>query len=264
MAPRWQVLPFTTSSAAAQLAQTDQLLSSVAAGQTPATLRWYSYDAPALVLGVGQSESEIDTRAAKAADVPVVRRSAGGAAVLANPTLIALDVALPSSSPLAVTDVVESYRWLGEAFLTVLAALAPAALLALVSVTQARSDRAAQAASALDTPDYLRGRACFGTLSPYEVALGVPGAASRKLIGLSQVRKRGVVLYQAGVYTRFSGAVMAGLLAVDAAGRSLLGAELDRRVASLDDLQAGDDLDGRLKQALNRRLTGQEASTDAE
>ena len=264
MAPGWQVRPFMIAGAAAQLAETDRLLSSVAANHTPATLRWYSYDAPALVLGVGQPESEIDMRAAAAAGVSVVRRTAGGSAVLASPTLIALDVALPSASPLAVTDVVESYRWLGDAFLTVMTELAPDAPLALVSVLQARSDRAAQTAAAVGTPDHLRGRACFGTLSPYEVALCIPGVAPKKLIGLSQIRKRGVVLYQAGVYLQFSGSVMARLLSVDPTVSVALGAELDRRVASVPDLRVEDDLGERLRMALNRRLAGQPQSRDAE
>ncbi|HET7770226.1 MAG TPA: ligase [Chloroflexota bacterium] len=216
----WRVLPLHVAPAEEQLALTETLWRDVAAAHSPPTLRWYSYSAPALILGIGQSETEINTETAREDALPIVKRSSGGAAVFAGPHLFALDVALPASSPLAVPDVVESYRWLGEAFQE---ALPPEAQ--LVPPTAARSDQQAQRGAPPHTPQRARALACFGVLSPYEVAL----ASTRKLIGFSQIRKRGVVLYQAGFYTHFTGASLARYLPpLDG-----MSEELDFRIAHL-------------------------------
>jgi lipoate-protein ligase A len=235
----WRVLPYTHASAARQLAQTEALWRSVMAGEAPATLRWYGYDASALVLGVGQRGREADEAACRAAGVAVVQRASGGAAVLAHHDMLALDVALPADSPLAVADVVESYRWLGEVCTQALRGLAPrdAERVVLVGTEEARADQREQRSATEGTGEALRGLACFGTLSPYEVGLR-DSASGRmaKLVGLSQVRKRGVVLYQAGLYVRWRSEALAGLLALPAGQREKLAGELDRRIASLEDV----------------------------
>ena len=238
----WRILPFTTGSAERQLAQTEALWRAVAAGEAPETLRWYGYDAPAVVLGVGQRETALDQAACREARTAVVRRASGGAAVLANGAMLALDVALPAASPLAAADVVESYRWLGMVLAAALRGLAPyeAGRIVLVGAAEARADQQAQQAAQPRSAGALRGLACFGTLSPYEVALARPDSAPpAKLVGLSQVRKRGVVLFQVGVYARWRGADLAGLLMLAPEERHALAGELDRRIASLTEIGLG-------------------------
>jgi lipoate-protein ligase A len=239
---RWRVPPFAVAPAGAQLSLTEALWRATASGEAPPTLRWYGYSAPAVVLGVGQPAAAVDAGAAAAQGVAVVRRASGGTAVLADETMLALDVALPAEHPLAGRDVLEAYRWVGEAFLAALRAVAPpaAARLVLVDVSTARADQGAQRAARPGSPEALRGLACFGALSPYEVALveptGEAGSPPRKVVGLSQVRKRGVVLFQAGLYTRANGGRLAGVLALPPAARRTLGGELRRRMAGLDEV----------------------------
>ena len=245
----WRVLPLHVAPAAEQLALTESLWRAVAAGHTgdaPASLRWYSYDTPALILGVGQSEQAVVGPAAHVDGMQVVKRSSGGAVVYARPGFIALDVALPSESPLVVPDVVESYRWLGQAFMRALTTLAPqhAERLTLVRPTDARADQQAQRTSDSGTPPLARALACFGVLSPYEVALD-----GRKLIGLSQIRKRGVALFQAGVYCTLTGEELARYLPPMPG----LGAELDGRIASLSGLGLASPDD--FVQAVTRAIT---------
>lgn len=221
----WRVVPYHIAAASRQLELTEALWREVAAGEAPATLRWYGYEMPALVLGIGQASDAIRRDAAREAGLEVLKRSSGGAVVFAGPDLIALDVALPSSSRLVIPDVVESYRWLGEVFLEGLESVSSRAGLEVVSPEAARADQSAQRASPVGTPGHARALACFGVLSPYEIALEGRG----KLIGFSQVRKRGVVLFQVGFYTRFSGESLAAFLP-ETDG---LGGELDRRIGSL-------------------------------
>ena len=240
---RWRVIPFSRAGAEAQLARSEALWQDVAGGVAPPTLRWYGYAAPAVVLGVGQSLELVDAAAARAAGYAVVRRTSGGTAVLADETMLALDVALPAAHPRAGTDVVAAYRWVGDAFRETLAVLAPGAALRLrlVRPGEARRDQAAVRDAAAGSAGALRALACFGTLSPWEVVLDAPGvapgagAAARKLVGLSQVRKRGVVLFQAGLYTTVRVAPLVALLRLEEAERGRLAATLPARVAGLDD-----------------------------
>ncbi len=197
-----EIAPFSVTGAGEQLARTDALLRAVAAGEAPATLRWYSYDSRAVIMGVGQEAHLVDERACRAAGVAVVKRTSGGGIVFAGPDLLALDVVLPAGHPLAGTDVVEAYRWAGEGFRNALAGLAPAHAhrLVLVDVATARADREATRAALPGSPQSLDALVCFGTLSPYEVGFRKLDHID-KLVGLSQIRKRGVVVFQAGLYT---------------------------------------------------------------
>src|SRR4051812_20064164 len=99
-----EILPYSVASAADQIVRSEALLRAVAAGEAPATLRWYGYDARALILGVGQHASLVDERACRAAGVVVVKRTSGGGIVFAGPDLLALDIVLPAGHPLAGTD----------------------------------------------------------------------------------------------------------------------------------------------------------------
>jgi lipoate-protein ligase A len=236
----WRTLPLHVGSAAEQLALTETLWRVVAGGAGP-TLRWYTYASPALVLGVSQQQSAVDQVACAAAGVDVVRRSTGGVTVYASRGMLALDAALPASHPLAVADVVEAYRWLGEACLSAVRALSPqqAERLVLVSLEEARLDQQAARVGPLDTPRHLRTLACFGTLSPYEVAVRREDGSLAKLVGLSQLRKRGVVLFQAGLYTSPSNAHLTRLLPLSDQQAEALAAKLDRRVAGLNEIGLG-------------------------
>ena len=232
-----EVLPYSTGAAAAELARTEEVWRRVAAGDAPPTVRWYGYTAPGVVLGVSQNRSVVDEATCRARGVEVVWRASGGAAVWVDETAVALDVALPAAHPLAGPDVVEAYRWLGALLAAALREIAPAAAPRVVEVdpAAARTDQHASQAAAPQTAGALRRLSCFGTFSPHEVALVCPGGR-RKLVGLSQLRKRGVVLFQAGLYTRFSGARLAAVLALPPELQAALAAELDRRAAGLVDL----------------------------
>ena len=51
---------------------------------------------------------------------PYSKRAAGGAVVLADRGLLGLDIVLPAGDPLLLTDLTQSYRWLGEAWVAAL------------------------------------------------------------------------------------------------------------------------------------------------
>jgi lipoate-protein ligase A len=205
---RWQRAPLDIDEAEAQVARAVAMLD----GVTPLPLlRWYFAAQPTLIRGVFQAPEEINVAACAARGIPVVRRRSGGTGVLAGPHLLSLDIALPPGHRLAPPDVTEAYHWLGQAWLTTLERLGVRTA-RLVSVEEVRAApyRPARHLSP-GTPvsdEALVRRACFGALSPYEVAVG-----PRKLVGLSQVRRRGGVLFQVGLPLVWEADLLAALLA---------------------------------------------------
>ena len=159
------------------------LLETISASDAP-VYSWSTVTAPGLVLGRLAADPRLDQHAIAAEGVSVVRRCSGGGPVLWDLDLLALDVVLPRGHALAGDDVVAAYRWLGEAIAAALRALG-ARRVEVVSVVVARAARA-HPGPAVD--------ACFGGLSPYEVLAG-----GRKVVGLSQARRRHGTLLQAGI-----------------------------------------------------------------
>lgn len=168
----------------------------------PPVYSWSTVDAAALVLGRLAVDPAIDRAVAEAEGVTVVRRSSGGGPVLWDRDLLGLDVAVPRDHALAGRDVVNAYRWLGEAIADALRSLGLPDV-EVVSVAAARAARA-RAGPAAD--------ACFGGLSPFEVLAG-----GRKVVGLSQARRAAGALLQAGIALRLDAARLARLMGRDAA-----------------------------------------------
>jgi lipoate-protein ligase A len=174
----------------------------------PVTLAWWSVAREALVLGRGERVSE-DAAACAREGVAVVQRHSGGGPVLWGPDLVALDVVVPRGHRLFSADVVESYRWLGEALTAALDDLG----LDVTLVTPAEARAGATGLADL---------ACFASPSPWEAYHG-----GRKLVGLSQVRRAPGILLQAGIARRLDLPRLAELLDIDPDGRAALAAAAD-------------------------------------
>ncbi|MGI9539870.1 MAG: lipoate--protein ligase family protein [Miltoncostaeaceae bacterium] len=223
--------------ATAAVARAVDLLASAADTGAPATA-WTVADPPALVLGRSARDPRYDAEACRAEGVEVARRVSGGGPLLWDADLLGLDVALPPGHTLAGTDVVLAYRWLGEAI---------GRALATVGVEQIRLVEIHEARAA---PRDEVAEACFGGLSPYEIL-----ARERKVVGLSQVRRRTGTLLQAGIALRFDAARLARLMGRDADFAALL----RERAAGLDELGAKVDaedvtaaVDAEVARCLNR------------
>src|SRR5262245_17418784 len=76
-----------------------------------------SADRPALVLGSGQPDSDVDAGAVAAAGVEIVRRRSGGGAVLVAPGgLLWVDLVVPAGDPLWQADVGRAAWWVGASW----------------------------------------------------------------------------------------------------------------------------------------------------
>lgn len=220
----WRLLPFSDAPMGRQLALSEGMLAALGETGAPA-LRWYIPRETALVLGNGQQPGVADAETLAADHITLYRRHSGGTAVLVDATLLSLDIALPHTHPLATSDVVRAYEWVGALWAEALRGLGATAARAL-PVAEAR----AQPTLVKDDPLRL---ACYGTLSPWEVVVGEQ--SPRKLVGLCQTRRRYGALYQIGVYLRFDAAALARLLALPATGRAALGERLGRAAIGLDE-----------------------------
>ena len=223
----WRLIYEPPGTAADLLAGSERLLTAVGADGTPA-LRWYVTPQPALVLGVGQPRDDFDAAACQRAGLPIVRRSSGGTAVLADDGLLNLDVVLPAAHRLGHRDVVRAYAWLGAALARALRRLGWAA--GAIAPEEARRDTAALRADEHPGATVLR-RTCFGGWSHYEVLVG-----GRKVVGLCQVRRRAGTLYQVGILLGFDAARLARLLRGPAAECAAGAARLGRRAGGLHTL----------------------------
>ena len=172
-------------------------------------LWWCRVDAPAVILGSSQAESDVDADAAREAGFDLVRRRSGGGLVPVDvDDTVWIDVTIPHDDPLWVDDVGRSMAWVGETFAR-----------ALVPWVEA---------TVHDGP-FVQGAdgrvVCFASTSPGEVLAG--GA---KLVGISQRRGRHGARMQCVLYRRWNPDPWAGFLTDDAVVRRIR----DLDVATLD------------------------------
>ncbi|HEX8997238.1 MAG TPA: hypothetical protein VF812_14520 [Ktedonobacterales bacterium] len=219
----WRLLPFSDAPMGRQLALSEGMLAALGETGAPA-MRWYIPRERALVLGNGQAIAIADADALAAEGVALYKRPSGGTAVLVDARLVSLDLALPHTHPLATSDVVRAYEWIGALWADALRELG-------VEDARALPTMDVRALPPLERDDPLR-LACYGTLSPWEVVIG---AEPRKLVGLCQIRRRHGALYQIGVYLRLDANALANLLALPADERAALTRRLSAAAAGLDE-----------------------------
>ncbi len=222
----WLIYPLTIADQQQHIEQSEHLLRTALPGD-PATLYWSQAEPAGLVLGFSQKHEVLNPAAADS--FPIYHRRAGGTAVLVGPTLLSLDVILPAEHPLIQPDIVESYRWFGEAWVAALERLGVQAR--IVPPAEAHDQRTQRKQPATREYELLLNRACYGSLSPYEVVVG-----QRKVVGFDMVRRRSGTLLQAGVLLQWQPAVLAHLLAHTPSEHALLRQGLLERAVGLDSL----------------------------
>ncbi|HRO61480.1 MAG TPA: ligase, partial [Burkholderiaceae bacterium] len=121
-------------------------------------------------------------------------RELGGGAVLAGPWMVGASVVLPIGHRLLGANLIDAYRWLGEAYQAAVQGSGAAARLVRPDELQGGELRGREACG-----DQARRApvawACYGSLSPWELV----DAGGRKLVGLAQQRRRDAVLLVSGL-----------------------------------------------------------------
>ncbi len=164
-------------------------------------LWWCSVNAPAVILGSTQSDSDINGDRAQERDLAVVHRRSGGGIVYVHPTdSLWIDVTIPRDDPLWNDDVSLSMLWLGEVFVD---ALQP---WLTTSVYRGAFDRGSD------------GRlVCFASTSPGEVFVG-----DKKVVGISQRRTREGARFQCVLYRHWKPNEWVDVLRDDVAAQRIL------------------------------------------
>ncbi|BCL83410.1 ligase [Ktedonobacteria bacterium brp13] len=224
----WLIYPLTIADQQQHIEFSEHLLSTIQPGD-PAILYWSIADPTGLVLGFSQKETVVNPAALSAGTLPLYHRHAGGTAVLVGPTLLSLDVILPAGHPLILADIVESYRWFGEAWVTALAQLGIQTH--LVQPEQARAQRELRKQPETREYELLMNRACYGSLSSYEVVV-----EQRKVVGLDMIRRRCGSMLQAGVLLSWDTSMLAHLLGHTPEEQTQLQKGLKQRAVGLDSL----------------------------
>lgn len=223
----WRLLESGVHDGPTNMAVDEAILESVAAGESPPTLRFYGWEPACLSLGFAQPWAVVEVAACRARGWDVVRRPTGGRAIL-HVDEVTYSVCLPQDEPRVQGGILASYRRLSDAL---------ADGLALLGLDPAR-------AVPQDGARAEAGPACFDGPSNYEITAG-----SRKLVGSAQARKRGVVLQHGslplyGDVSRIVQGLVAGEAQRAAMGRRLrthattLEESLGRRTEAADVIQA--------------------------
>lgn len=216
-AAAWRLLIDKTADAAWNMAADEAMLLSLASGEAPPTLRFYTWKPAAISLGYFQrADAEIDRTACARQGISVVRRLTGGRAVL-HDLEVTYSLVVREGEPYIPSGVSASYLFFSRGIVAGLARLGVTAQMQTPAVAESVNART------------IRSAACFDAPSHYEITVG-----GRKIVGSAQVRKDGVLLQHGSILLRFCPEQMTSIMRFDnEAARMKMTVELSRRATDL-------------------------------
>ena len=167
----WRLIMSAPADGATNMAIDEAILHTVANGEEPSTLRFFSWAPPCLSIGRSQSARDADLKRLTIEGWDLVRRPTGGRAILHIDELT-YSIVAQTSDPRVGGGVIESYRRLSAGLLAGLRQLG----------LSPQND-------AMLESHTTNGPICFEETSNYEITIG-----NRKLLGSAQLRKPGAVL----------------------------------------------------------------------
>lgn len=200
---------------ATNMAIDEAILSSVAAGGSLPTLRFYAWEPPCVSVGYSQSMRDaVDLDTCRRDGVTWVRRPTGGRAILHTDELT-YSIAVPASEKRVLGGVVESYRRLSRGLMAGLRLLD-------LEVGQAEEMR--------EKPTD-HSAACFDAPSHYETTV-----RGKKLVGSAQARRQKTVLQHGALPLTGDVTRLVSYLQLSGDERIALCAELQRRAITLEEV----------------------------
>lgn len=227
MSATWRLLITEPASGSWNMAVDEAVAILAAAGRSPTTLRFYSWQPPTVSLGRHQPLADIDRERLQRAGYGLVRRPTGGRAIL-HVDELTYSVAGPAHDESLSGPVLDTYNRLSEGLMLGLQRLG-------LPVTKAPATYRAGPEA---------GPACFEVPSAYELCLN-----GRKIMGSAQSRRRGYVLQHGSLPLKGDITRLVDVLTVaDEAERAAMRAALAQRATTLEE-------------ALGRRVSFWEAAT---
>ena len=213
MTKSWRLYLSPPAAGAWNMAVDEAMLEHIVRGDSPPTLRLYSWDPPCLSLGRSQPFSDADTKVLKENGWNLVRRATGGRAILHTDELT-YSVIAPNDNQHVRGSILESYQHLAQALLFALKSLG-----VNVEMKKERMDQ-----NAKSNP------VCFETPSAYEITVH-----GKKLIGSAQARKNNGVLQHGSLPLRGDlGRVTEALFFPDMASRQIATQKLIARASTVE------------------------------
>lgn len=207
----WRLLVSGAGPAGGNMAVDEAVMAECAAGDSPPTIRFYTWQRPAVSVGYSQEVTrEIDTKIAESRGVDIVRRISGGRAVLHGRDLTYSVIAPVDLLP---EGVAASYRHLADGLAAGLRRLGVA--VELMDRPAAGGERRSEAP-------------CFLAPSWWEIT-----ARGRKLVGSAQARCRGAVLQHGSIPLESDHGRFCTLLSGNEERRRRTESALARRATSL-------------------------------
>jgi lipoate-protein ligase A len=170
----WRVLLTSPARGAWNMAVDEAILDYVGRGESPPTLRMYSWAPPCLSLGYAQPLADVNIDQLQKYDWDIVRRPTGGRAILHTDELTYAVIG-PNSDPILLGGVLESYQRISIALLEALRRIGISA----VATEDYRPKKSADKKNPI----------CFEVPSNYEITVD-----GKKLIGSAQARRKKGVL----------------------------------------------------------------------
>lgn len=178
----WRLTITEPLDGASNMALDEALLLARIGSVAPPTLRFFSWNPPAISLGYGQRlDARINVAACRHLGVDVVRRPTGGSAIYHDTREgeVTYSVVAGAADFEGAGDLLSTYRWIGTALSAGLRALGVRA--ELVPVLRDREP--------LTLPAF-----CFARTGSYEIEVG-----GRKLVGSAQRRQGGAFLQHGSI-----------------------------------------------------------------
>jgi lipoate-protein ligase A len=216
----WRVIDSGPGQAGWNMAVDEAVLVMAGRGESPPTLRFFSWDAPSLSIGSFQKAGELNLTLIKEKNVPIVRRPTGGRAVLHDAELT-YSLACPIPSPYLPSGLMDSYKVIGSCFLAGLSLLGVSAQLLAVSKNPDRKSRPRDASHPL----------CFSSPSWYEVL-----SDGKKLIGSAQRRLKDSLLQQGSLLIKLDIDGLLSLMLIDDDDKIRARESLLSKMTALEDL----------------------------
>lgn len=216
----WRLLIDPANNAAWNMAADETMLTELAEGRIPPTLRFYAWNPPAVSIGYFQRlDEEIDRAACARLGIDVVRRLTGGRAVL-HEAEVTYSLVVREDSPGIPSTVSGSYLFFSQAIIAGLERLGISAQLQPPENSRILIKRHNSSA------------ACFDAPSHHEIII-----AGRKVVGSAQVRQKGILLQHGSVSLLFRAERMTAIMRFDnEANREMLTRKLYDKAIGLSDI----------------------------
>lgn len=209
----WRFISFERLNAFENMAIDEAIFRESQRGDSPPTLRFYSWSPPSISLGYFQeTRKEVNIEACRARSVDVVRRPTGGKAVLHEDDLTYALIA-SEHNPLFPSDILGTYKVISRCIARGLSELG-------IEAEMEDSGRSYR-------DDSLK-TACFSAPSRYELLAG-----KKKICGSAQLRSKGIFLQHGSILLDFDPAKTCTLLLPEEGNRSRQTEKLRSSVTSI-------------------------------